>query len=72
MFMYNTKFLEIFKNIICKSLFLLFQILRVLNESAVAVRTKAMKALSSIVAVDPSILGRVSYYFKYRFHMVVS
>ncbi|CAB4014647.1 nipped-B B isoform X1, partial [Paramuricea clavata] len=34
------------------------QILRVLNETAVAVRTKAMKALSSIVAVDPNILAR--------------
>ena len=35
------------------------QILRVLGESAIAVRTKAMKCLSEVVAVDPSILARV-------------
>ncbi|KAM3849815.1 nipped-B-like protein B [Diretmus argenteus] len=33
-------------------------ILRVLGESAIAVRTKAMKCLSEVVAVDPSILAR--------------
>lgn len=38
---------------------LLWQILRVLGESAIAVRTKAMKCLSEVVAVDPSILARV-------------
>ncbi|XP_037548031.1 nipped-B-like protein B [Nematolebias whitei] len=37
----------------------LSQILRVLGESAIAVRTKAMKSLSEVVAVDPSILARV-------------
>lgn len=37
----------------------LSQILRVLGESAIAVRTKAMKCLSEVVAVDPSILGRM-------------
>uniref|UniRef100_A0A8C2ZGU9 Nipped-B protein n=1 Tax=Cyclopterus lumpus TaxID=8103 RepID=A0A8C2ZGU9_CYCLU len=37
----------------------LSQILRVLGESAIAVRTKAMKCLSEVVAVDPSILGRL-------------
>ncbi|XP_033636427.1 nipped-B-like protein A [Asterias rubens] len=36
----------------------LSQILRVLSETAVAVRTKAMKCLSSVVAADPSVLGR--------------
>ncbi|XP_059905989.1 nipped-B-like protein A isoform X2 [Gadus macrocephalus] len=36
----------------------LTQILRVLGESAIAVRTKAMKCLSEVVAVDPSILSR--------------
>ncbi|XP_072030780.1 nipped-B-like protein A isoform X2 [Amphiura filiformis] len=36
----------------------LTQILRVLNENAVAVRTRAMKCLSSVVAADPSILAR--------------
>ncbi|KAG7264497.1 hypothetical protein CRUP_020635 [Coryphaenoides rupestris] len=36
----------------------LTQILRVLGESAIAVRTKAMKCLSEVVAVDPSILTR--------------
>uniref|UniRef100_A0A3Q3KR17 Nipped-B protein n=1 Tax=Mastacembelus armatus TaxID=205130 RepID=A0A3Q3KR17_9TELE len=36
----------------------LTQILRVLGESAIAVRTKAMKCLSEVVAVDPSILAR--------------
>lgn len=39
------------------------QILRVLGESAIAVRTKAMKCLSEVVAVDPSILARVSSTF---------
>ena len=33
-----------------------------LGESAIAVRTKAMKCLSEVVAVDPSILGRVSHF----------
>ncbi|XP_013871460.1 nipped-B-like protein B isoform X2 [Austrofundulus limnaeus] len=37
----------------------LSQILRVLGESAIAVRTKAMKSLSEVVAVDPSILARL-------------
>lgn len=36
----------------------LSQILRVLNESAVAIRTKAMKALSAVISADPSILSR--------------
>lgn len=40
--------------------FCVVQILRVLGESAIAVRTKAMKCLSEVVAVDPSILARVS------------
>lgn len=43
------------------NIFLFFKILRVLGESAIAVRTKAMKCLSEVVAVDPSILARVSY-----------
>ncbi|KAK0139474.1 Nipped-B-like protein [Merluccius polli] len=38
----------------------LTQILRVLGESAIAVRTKAMKCLSEVVAVDPSILSRAA------------
>ncbi|XP_056146291.1 nipped-B-like protein B [Lampris incognitus] len=37
----------------------LTQILRVLGESAIAVRTKAIKCLSEVVAVDPSILARL-------------
>lgn len=32
-----------------------------LGESAIAVRTKAMKCLSEVVAADPSILARVSH-----------
>ena len=32
-----------------------------LGESAIAVRTKAMKCLSEVVAVDPSILSRVKH-----------
>ena len=36
-----------------------WQILRVLGENAIAVRSKAMKCLSEVVAVDPSILARV-------------
>uniref|UniRef100_A0A8C9SUX1 Nipped-B protein n=1 Tax=Scleropages formosus TaxID=113540 RepID=A0A8C9SUX1_SCLFO len=39
----------------------LTQILRVLGESAIAVRTKAMKCLSEVVAVDPSILARLTF-----------
>lgn len=46
--------------VITPCLFLPPQILRVLGESAIAVRTKAMKCLSEVVAVDPSILARVS------------
>lgn len=51
-----------------KSLLLLCvaQILRVLGESAIAVRTKAMKCLSEVVAVDPSILARVSGFSQIR------
>ena len=41
----------------CAMVFL--QLLRVLNEPAVHVRTRAMKALSTIIAADPSILSRV-------------
>ncbi|XP_029025412.1 nipped-B-like protein isoform X2 [Betta splendens] len=37
----------------------LSQILRVLGENAIAIRTKAMKCLSEVVAVDPSILARL-------------
>ncbi|XP_071508952.1 nipped-B-like protein A [Diadema antillarum] len=36
----------------------LTQILRVLNETAVAVRTRAMKCLSQVVAADPNVLAR--------------
>ncbi len=36
-----------------------FQIFKMLNETAVALRTKAVKALTAIVSVDPSILARV-------------
>lgn len=42
-----------------KILMFAWQILRVLGENAIAVRTKAMKCLSEVVAVDPSILARV-------------
>ena len=35
------------------------QLIRVSNEPAVHVRTRAMKALSTIIAVDPGILSRV-------------
>lgn len=50
--------------VVCDNISLLFhifslQILRVLGESAIAVRTKAMKSLSEVVAVDPGILARV-------------
>lgn len=46
--------------------FVFSQILRVLGESAIAVRTKAMKCLSEVVAVDPSILARVSVSLQLR------
>ena len=39
----------------------LTQILKVLSETAVAVRTKAMKCLTAVVEADPSILARVSF-----------
>ena len=35
-----------------------------LNESAVAIRTKAMKSLSAVISADPSILSRVSVDYK--------
>jgi len=38
----------------------LLQILKVLSETAVAVRTKAMKCLTAVVEADPGILARVS------------
>ena len=52
-----------------------WQILRVLGENAIAVRTKAMKCLSEVVAVDPSILARVkrstddSFYLSFLFNL---
>ena len=49
-----------FYNILgCTVLTFSLQLLRVLNEPAVHVRTRAMKALSTIIAADPSILSRV-------------
>lgn len=44
-----------------------WQILRVLGENAIAVRTKAMKCLSEVVAVDPSILARVKKSTNYSY-----
>ena len=41
-----------------------FQILRVLNENAVAVRTRAMKCLTAVVEADPAVLERVSSTFE--------
>ena len=38
-------------------------ILRVRDESAVALRTRAIKCLAEVVAVDPSIMERVSSKF---------
>ncbi|KAJ1519897.1 hypothetical protein ONE63_004137 [Megalurothrips usitatus] len=35
------------------------QILRVLTETSIAIRTKAMKCLTMVVEADPSVLGRV-------------
>ena len=35
------------------------QILKVLSETAVAVRTKAMKCLTAVIEADPLILARV-------------
>eukprot|EP00794_Sanderia_malayensis_P008158 gene8158-9031_t len=46
------------------------QIFKMLNEQAVALRTKAVKALTSIVSTDPNILGRedvqVSVHCRFR------
>jgi len=36
------------------------QILKVLCETAVAVRTKALKCLTAVIEADPAILARVS------------
>lgn len=47
-----------------------FQILRVLSETAVAVRTKAMKCLAAVVEADPGILARVSSSINVRDSMV--
>ncbi|CAB3386176.1 Hypothetical predicted protein [Cloeon dipterum] len=38
----------------------LMQILKVLNEHSIAIRTKAMKCLTMVVEADPSILGRTN------------
>lgn len=45
----------------CLSIFVSPQLIRVSNEPAVHVRTRAMKALSTIIAADPGILSRVHY-----------
>ena len=45
----------------CTYIISVMQLLKVLNEPAVHVRTKAMKALSVIIAADPSILSRVKH-----------
>ena len=42
-------------------------ILRVCDESAVALRTRAIKCLAEVVAVDPSIMSRVSIHINYIF-----
>ena len=44
------------------SIYLIFtlQILKVLSENAVAVRTKAMKCLTAVIEADPGVLARVS------------
>ena len=39
--------------------FFILQILKVLCETAIAVRTKAMKCLTAVVEADPGILARV-------------
>lgn len=40
-----------------------FQILKVLNENSIAIRTKAMKCLTMIVEGDPAVLGRTNMQF---------
>ena len=40
-----------------------------LGENAIAVRSKAMKCLSEVVAVDPSILARVKRNTNYSFYV---
>lgn len=47
------------RQVIIELVLTVVQILRVLNESAVAVRTKAMKCLTAVVEADPGILARV-------------
>ena len=42
-------------------MFICFQILKVLSENAVAVRTKAMKCLTAVIEADPGVLARVSW-----------
>ncbi|XP_065906128.1 nipped-B-like protein [Dysidea avara] len=53
-----TRYLSSFRALSKSFDFYLLQLLKVLNEPAVHVRTKAMKALSVIVAADPTILSR--------------
>ena len=38
---------------------IIFQILKVLRETAVAVRSKALKCLTAVIEADPAVLARV-------------
>jgi hypothetical protein len=40
--------------------FLICKVLEMLKESAIQIRTKALKCLASVIEVDPAVLGRVS------------
>jgi len=44
-----------------RSVICFLQILKVLCETAVAVRTKALKCLTAVIEADPAILARVSF-----------
>ena len=66
-FLYFVKKLHVLK--LMKMLIFAWQILRVLGENAIAVRTKAMKCLSEVVAVDPSILARVRRNINYSYYV---
>ena len=52
-------YVRFLNNILLLDVFFILQILKVLCETAIAVRTKAMKCLTAVVEADPGILARV-------------
>jgi cohesin loading factor subunit SCC2 len=63
------RFLASFRSLSKSFDYLLKQLLMVLKDSAVHVRTKAMKSLSTVVAVDPAILSRNEVCHSIQYHI---